>query len=114
MSRIGAFGDAVNDDIIFIFLPVIVTDGTLYEAHLTNQKLVLNATDHVVVKTDYKPPAGRSALEFCIDVLPTARLGEWLQMTNKTLRLIRDIVNDRRLKTKRLQLRKKLLIGQSR
>lgn len=109
-SRLKKFGRAF-DDIIFLIFPTIVLDGRLYEGSLSDGSLVLNPTEHVVVRVDYQAPSGNAPEDFYIDVVSRFAFSKWLQETKNQFVLIRDIVNDPKLKAKRSQLRRKLLLS---
>jgi hypothetical protein len=109
VSRLGKFPFRPrSEDIIFLDLPTIVFDGPMYEAALSDERLVLNPIDHLIVRADHRRPGVSDPYDFYIDVVSKQSFGRWLRKMKKALASTTDIVHDKALLTERRKLRKQL------
>jgi len=75
----GSFDEFVKEpsEIIFIFYPLIVFEGKMYEAKFSEDDITLQKREHVQLFVDYQ--SGRYKGKFCIDVITRERFPQYLK-----------------------------------
>jgi len=82
-------------ELIFVFYPLIVFRGKMYEAKFFDDDIVLDKKDYVQLFVDYQ--SGSYKGEFCIDVVTKGKFKEYMENLRKDL-VVFDERRVRRLK----------------
>lgn len=82
---LGSFNEFVKEpfEVIYIFYPLIVFEGKMYEAKFYDDDITLEKRKYVQLFVDYQ--SGRYKGKFCIDVITKERFSDYLEDIRKDL-----------------------------